>query len=123
MLKLPKKTKKQKKNGSSIPNAPSPQEKSYPSQSLPSQNEVISIKTHAPILFKIPSGVPRFLKCLLTTVKYVEPSFMIKVPMDFEILGHENDLYISQEDIVYIGLMEEIGTSCISLYIRYHIFF
>ncbi|XP_062114944.1 uncharacterized protein LOC133828918 [Humulus lupulus] len=43
---------------------------------------------------------------------------MVKVPMDFEILGHENDLYISQEDIVHFGLIEEIGASCISLYIR-----
>ncbi|XP_062107425.1 uncharacterized protein LOC133818526 isoform X2 [Humulus lupulus] len=94
------------------------QEKSHPSQKLPSQNEVVSIKASAPILFKIPSGVPRFLKCLLTTVKYVEPSFMIKITMDFEIFGHENDLYISQEDIVHVGLMEEIGASCVSLYIR-----
>ncbi|XP_062075175.1 uncharacterized protein LOC133779202 [Humulus lupulus] len=94
------------------------QEKSHPSQRLPSQNELVSIKASAPILFKIPSGVPHFLKCLLTTVKYVEPSFMIKILMDFEIFGHENDLYISQEDIVHVGLMEEIGASCVSLYIR-----
>ncbi|XP_062079644.1 uncharacterized protein LOC133784217 isoform X1 [Humulus lupulus] len=94
------------------------QEKSHPSQKLPSQNEVVSIKASAPILFKIPSGVPRFLKCLLTIVKYVEPSFMIKITMDFEIFSHENDLYISQEDIVHVSLMEEIGASCVSLYIR-----
>ncbi|XP_062110490.1 uncharacterized protein LOC133822239 [Humulus lupulus] len=115
---LPKKTKKQKRNSSPIPNAPMTQDKSHPSQRLPSQNEVVSSKASASILFKIPSGVPHSLKCLLTTVKYVEPSFMVKVPMDFEILGHENDLYISQEDIVHFGLMEEIGASCISLYIR-----
>ena len=71
-----------------------------------------------PIIFKAPTGLPMFLKILLGTVKYVEPKFMIDIPMESDIMGKRYTLYISHEDTVHFGLMEEIGASCISFYIR-----
>ncbi|XP_062099172.1 uncharacterized protein LOC133805086 [Humulus lupulus] len=73
MLKPPKKTKKQKRTTSPIHIAPVTQEKPHPSQRLPTQNDRVLSKNSAPMLFNIPNvRVPRSLKCLLTTVKYVE---------------------------------------------------
>uniref|UniRef100_A0A803PU07 DUF4218 domain-containing protein n=1 Tax=Cannabis sativa TaxID=3483 RepID=A0A803PU07_CANSA len=99
----PKKTKKQKRTSSPVT----------------SKNDGVSTQIRAPIQFKIPSGIPRSLKSLLTVVKYVEQGFTIKIPMDFEILGHEHILHIAQDDIVPFGLLDKIGRPCILLYIRF----
>ncbi|KAF4395856.1 hypothetical protein F8388_018130 [Cannabis sativa] len=92
----PKKTKKQKRTSSPVT----------------SKNDGVSTQIRAPIQFKIPSGIPRSLKSLLTVVKYVEQGFTIKIPMDFEILGHEHILHIAQDDIVPFGLLDKIGRPC-----------
>ncbi|KAF4360333.1 hypothetical protein G4B88_012551 [Cannabis sativa] len=99
----PKKTKKRKRTSSPVT----------------SKNDGVSTQIRAPIQFKIPSGIPRSLKSLLTVVKYVEQGFTIKIPMDFEILGHEHILHIAQDDIVPFGLLDKIGRPCILLYIRF----
>ncbi|KAF4391068.1 hypothetical protein F8388_024900 [Cannabis sativa] len=93
----PQKTKKQKRTSSPVT----------------SKNDGVSTQIRAPIQFKIPSGIPRSLKSLLTVVKYVEQGFTIKIPMDFEILGHEHILHIAQDDIVPFGLLDKIGRPCI----------
>ncbi|XP_062113216.1 uncharacterized protein LOC133824349 [Humulus lupulus] len=71
----------------------------------------------SPIIFKVPTRLPMFLKILLGSVKHVEPGFMIDILMETNIMGEQYTLYISHEDIVHFGLMEEIGASCISFYI------
>ncbi|XP_062079763.1 uncharacterized protein LOC133784430 [Humulus lupulus] len=69
------------------------------------------------IIFKVSIGLPMFLKILLGSVKYVEPGFMIDILMETNIMGEQYNLYISDEDIVHFGLMEEISAFCISFYI------
>ncbi|XP_062104376.1 uncharacterized protein LOC133815571 [Humulus lupulus] len=99
---------------------PPTQDLKHPPQHLPTTQEEAgsSMASKSPIIFKVPTGLPMFLKILLGSVKYVEPGFMIDILMETNIMGKQYTLYISHEDIVHFGLMEEIGASCISFYIR-----
>lgn len=99
---------------------PPTQDLKHPPQHLPTTQEEAgsSMASKSPIIFKVPTGLPMFLKILLGSVKYVEPGFMIDILMETNIMGEQYTLYISHEDIVHFGLMEEIGASCISFYIR-----
>ncbi|XP_062098090.1 uncharacterized protein LOC133803960 [Humulus lupulus] len=62
------------------------------------------------IIVKVPIGLSMFLKILIGSVKYVEPGFMIYISMEVDIMVDAYTLYISHEDIVHFGLMEEIET-------------
>ncbi|XP_062103636.1 uncharacterized protein LOC133814725 [Humulus lupulus] len=99
---------------------PPTQDLKHPPQHLPTTQEEAgsSMANKSPIIFKVPTGLPMFLKILLGSVKYVEPRFMIDILMETNIMGEQYTFYISHENIVQFGLMEEIGASCISFYIK-----
>ncbi|XP_062118610.1 uncharacterized protein LOC133832256 [Humulus lupulus] len=97
---------------------PPTQDLKHPPQHLPTTQEKAgsSMAKKSPIIFKVPTGLPMFFKILLGSVKYVEPEFMIDILMETNIMGEQYTLYISHEDIVHFGFMEEISVSCISFY-------
>ncbi|XP_062115402.1 uncharacterized protein LOC133829664 isoform X2 [Humulus lupulus] len=109
---------KMNKMNISSPIAPMTQEKTHPSKQLPSQVEGVSSKCSAPMIFKIPNELPKYLRILLRSVKYMDPGLIFQILMDADIFGHPHILCISQEDVVHFGLMEKIGVTCISFYIR-----
>ncbi|XP_062109673.1 uncharacterized protein LOC133821328 [Humulus lupulus] len=114
----PKRLKRKRISAACLPT----QDLKHPQQQLPTTQEEVgsSMASKLPIIFKVSIGLPMFLKILLGSVKYVEPGFMIDILMETNIMGEQYTLYISDEDIVHFGLMEEISASCISFYIRRH---
>ncbi|KAM6570662.1 hypothetical protein CsatB_018647 [Cannabis sativa] len=106
-----KRAKKNEKNVS-LPIALMTQEKTHPSIQLPNQID------STPLISKIPNELPKYLRILFRSIKYMEAGLIFQVQMDAELLGHPHILCISQEDIIRFGLMEKVGVPCISFYIR-----